>query len=507
MYQNGGSSRGGSEPDGATALVLGRYQLLGKLASGGMGEIHLARLRGEGGFEKLVVVKVLLPELARVESFESMFLDEARIAARLSHPNVCEVYELGRDGHRPYLVMQYLRGVPLTTAMKRQPDEEPAAHARLMASAIAQASAGLHHAHELRDSDGTALGVVHRDVSPSNLFVTTDGTVKVLDFGIAKAHGASTHTARDEIKGKYAYMSPEQIRGDVLDRRSDVFSLGIVLWEAMTGARLFQRGSDIMSAKAIIEEPIPRADHTVPEVGAVLADIAARALSRDRDARYADAHRLGEALRQVLAGEALEPALAARVRRRFAPELEAREASVRRATALAARLDAGASPLTGDTTRDLGPVRRRSWLVPVGGAAVVLGLAAAVLSARGCPSAPVVAGSVVDAGGRTDALAIAAPMIDAAIAVDVAPDATAAVPVPRVVRRPPARVPGRVSIDSTPYAIIYIDGVRAGVTPLIDHQVPPGKRRIRAVLENGKSQSFSLTIEEGKRAQPRHLYW
>src|SRR5688500_163675 len=271
----------------AAPARLGRYQLLGRLATGGMGEIHLARLDGDGGFEKLVVVKRLLPELVASPQYVAMFLDEARLVAKLSHPNVCEVYEVGRDGHEYFLAMPYLEGVSLADLLGRPRDHDRPKHLRFVAGLIAQAAEGLHHAHELRGKDGEPLGLVHRDVSPSNLIATTAGVVKVLDFGIAKVRGATARTEVGTIKGKYAYMSPEQVRGDELDRRSDVFALGAIAWELATGKRLFKRPSDFLSAKAILEEPIPRADEADTRVPRALADVIARALERDRDARPA----------------------------------------------------------------------------------------------------------------------------------------------------------------------------------------------------------------------------
>ena len=212
---------------------LGRYELVARLATGGMGEIFLARLSGEGGFERRVVVKRLLPELVPAGQYVQMFLDEARLAARLTHPNVCEVHELGVDQGQYFIVMPYLEGVPFSRVMRRQGDAR--AHLRLVAGALAQACTGLHHAHELTDDAGVPIGVVHRDVSPSNLFVTADGVVKVLDFGIAKARIATSVTEKGMLKGKLAYMSPEQLGDGPIDRRSDVFCLGIVLHEALTG--------------------------------------------------------------------------------------------------------------------------------------------------------------------------------------------------------------------------------------------------------------------------------
>ena len=279
---------------------LGRYELLGQLATGGMAEIHLARLAGEAGFEKLVVVKRLLPELVGSRAFVAMFLDEGKLVARLDHPNICEVHELGKDGGDYFLVMPYLSGVPVTALIARPRDPDRTAQLRVAAGVIAQACAGLHHAHELTGADGAPLHLVHRDVSPSNLFVTTSGVVKVLDFGIAKVRGAA-ETEVGTVKGKSEYMAPEQILGEPLDRRCDVFALGIVLFELATHQRLFKRGSEYLAARAILEEPIPRADEVDPAIPTALADVIARALSRAPSDRFPDARALSSALSHALA--------------------------------------------------------------------------------------------------------------------------------------------------------------------------------------------------------------
>ncbi|MGE0396689.1 MAG: serine/threonine protein kinase, partial [Kofleriaceae bacterium] len=197
---------------------LGRYELIGHLATGGMAEIHLARLAGEAGFEKIVVVKRLLPELVASQAFVAMFLDEGKLVARLDHPNICEVHELGRDGAEYFLAMPYLDGVSVHDLISRPREADRIAELRVACAIIAQACAGLHHAHELRDADGVPANLVHRDVSPSNLYVTSGGVVKVLDFGVAKVRGA-TETEVGTIKGKTQYMAPEQLLGEPLDRR------------------------------------------------------------------------------------------------------------------------------------------------------------------------------------------------------------------------------------------------------------------------------------------------
>ncbi|HET9993700.1 MAG TPA: serine/threonine-protein kinase [Kofleriaceae bacterium] len=315
-YQN-------AEP--AAPARLGRYELIGLLATGGMAEIHLARLAGEAGFEKIVVVKRLLPELCASKAFVAMFLDEGKLVARLDHPNICEVHELGRDGAEYFLVMPYLDGVAATELIAQPRDPDRVAQLRVATGVIAQACAGLHHAHELRDADGTTVGLVHRDVSPSNLFVTTKGVAKVLDFGIAKVRGA-TETEVGTVKGKTQYMAPEQLLGESLDRRADVFALGIVLYELATHQRLFKRASDYLAARAILEEPIPRADEADPQIPTALADVIAKSLARAPAERYADAHELGRALDAAMqphGGVATAPQIAQALAEHHAEELTA----------------------------------------------------------------------------------------------------------------------------------------------------------------------------------------
>jgi serine/threonine-protein kinase len=330
---------------------LGRYELIGLLATGGMAEIHLARLAGEAGFEKIVVVKRLLPELCASKAFVAMFLDEGKLVSRLDHPNICEVHELGRDGAEYFLVMPYLDGVAATELIAQPRDPDRVAQLRVATGVIVQACAGLHQAHELRDADGTAVGLVHRDVSPSNLFVTTKGVVKVLDFGIAKVRGA-TETEVGTVKGKTQYMAPEQLLGEVLDRRADVFALGIVLYELATHQRLFKRASDYLAARAILEEPIPRADEADPAIPRALADVIAKSLARSPAERYADAHELATALEAAMqphGGVATAPQISKALAEHHAEELTAqrtRQAKVVSSAAAKAPVAANDTPPT-----------------------------------------------------------------------------------------------------------------------------------------------------------------
>ena len=285
----------GSAPATAPSSQFGKYSLVARLATGGMAELFLGRLHGAAGFEKLVCIKRILPHLARDRQFVAMFLDEARIAARITHPNVCQVFELGEIDGSYYLAMEYLEGVPLA-CFRRHDYYGPAPDPRLVAGIAIQACEGLHHAHQLRHGDGSVMEVVHRDVSPQNLFVTADGIVKVLDFGIAKIQGATVRTSTGAIKGTYAYMAPEQLRGERVDRRTDVFAMGIVLWETLTRRYLFKRDTEFLTFQAITAEPIEDVCALRPDVPPALSAVILTALARDRNARFPTVRMLGEAI-------------------------------------------------------------------------------------------------------------------------------------------------------------------------------------------------------------------
>ena len=278
-----------------TANTFGKYSLVAKLATGGMAEIFLARLSGAAGFEKLVVVKRILPHLAKDQNLVGMFLAEAKIAAQISHHNVCQVFELGEIDGRYFIAMEYLEGVPFS-CFRRRDMYPPPPDPRLVASLGVQACEGLHHAHQLKRADGQLMEVVHRDVSANNLFATVDGVVKVLDFGIAKVQDASIRTSTGSVKGTYAYMAPEQLRGERLDRRTDVFAMGIVLWELFARRHLFKRDTDFLTFQAITADPIPDVSELRPDVPPALCAVIAKALSRNRDDRQASARALGEEL-------------------------------------------------------------------------------------------------------------------------------------------------------------------------------------------------------------------
>ncbi len=281
-------------------FFLGRYRVVDEIGVGGMASVHLARVDGPGGFQKWVAIKRIHSHLVEDESFVNMFFDEARVAARISHPNVATVFDLGKDADSYWIAMEYLHGEPLREAMRRiEPPGKPMPP-EIACRIIADAAEGLHAAHELLGPRGERLNLVHRDVTPHNLFVTYDGRIKVVDFGIAKFRSRMASTRAGTLKGKIAYMSPEQAGGETLDRRTDVFGLGVVLWELTTGRRLFRMESDLDTmAKVQLCNP-PRPSTLVRGYPVDLEKIVMKALSRNRNDRYRTARELSKALQSLL---------------------------------------------------------------------------------------------------------------------------------------------------------------------------------------------------------------
>jgi serine/threonine protein kinase len=308
------------------AYTIGRYEVAGHLATGGMAEILLGRLVGPAGFERPVVIKRILPHLAREPSFVQMFLDEARIAATVRHPNVVAVHELLHENDELCIIMEYLEGESLSGLLRRLTRHSRLLEPALCAHVIGQAAAGLHSAHETTGSDGRGLGLVHRDVSPQNIFVCYDGTVKVLDFGIAVVRDRAVRTCTGRLRGKHEYMSPEQCRSAPLDRRSDVFSLGVVLYELSTGHRLFSRPNELLVLKAITEQPVPPPSAIQPDYPHPLEGVVLRALARDPDQRFQTALGLRRALataaQQLGSAAVAEESLASLMQDLFADRLQ-----------------------------------------------------------------------------------------------------------------------------------------------------------------------------------------
>jgi len=282
----------------------GRYTLLQKLASGGMAELFLARQRGIEGFEKLVVLKRILPHHSDNPEFVRMFLDEARTAADLSHPNVVNVFDAGLHDGAYFITMEYLRGKDLGTVISQARALDTPLPIEVALQLVIDGARGLHAAHTKTDLDGKKLQIVHRDISPQNLFVTWDGIAKVLDFGIAHATHRSTKTDAGVVKGKLSYLSPEQLEGFELDGRSDQFALGIVAWELLTLQRLFQKPSDAEVLRAILEHRVQPPSSVRPVPAAVEA-IVMRMLAHERDRRFPDCAQAADAMEAWLDAQPL----------------------------------------------------------------------------------------------------------------------------------------------------------------------------------------------------------
>ena len=288
---------------------LGRYRIVRRIAEGGMAELYCARASaasdGQPGFEREVAIKRILPHLARGPEFVRMFLNEARLAATFRHPNVVSVFEVGVDEDEHFIVMELLDGADVSRLLRAMSGSPlPLEHALQIALG---AAAALHYAHELRDAAGAPLEIVHRDVSPQNIFVTRDGAVKVLDFGIAKTAGQLAQTGQSTLKGKTRYMSPEQCAGELVDRRSDLFALCIVIWEMSTGQKLFSADGDYKVMKAITETDAPRPSTLVPGYPLELEQIVMKGLARRPQARYATAEELQLALEDYLRSAGILP--------------------------------------------------------------------------------------------------------------------------------------------------------------------------------------------------------
>ena len=580
--------------------MFGRYELLTLLARGGMAEVFLARMSGVGGFAKLLVIKRILPHLGEDPEFREMFVNEGRVAARLDHPNICQVYELGEVDGEVFLAMEYLDGLVWGDLMKLLPRGR-AVELRVSATVLGQICDGLRFAHEHVDLDGSPMPIVHRDVSPQNLMITTEGACKLLDFGVSKVLTEGTRTRTGMLKGKLPYMAPEQIRGERIDARADVFSMGVVLWESLTGGRLFQRDSDYQIWKAITEEDIPPVSSLVPGLPAQVDSIVARALERDVQRRYPSIRAFAGELRDVAdrAGGTFDRATLGQILRSLgAGKLAERHGRVSRAIGRPAHAS-DPPPLPAAITepnpivepsithsialRDASvKVRRKARGRRVAlVAAVVVAIAAGVggaLWSRG--EAPVATGASDDGAhvtlaavpGAADALPAPA-MMDAGVPALV-PDGEAAAagdeaamsdgeaaaagdeaamsdgeaaaareeatvpdgaavddhtrvesgeatpPTHRhVTHRPrrkpeirePARAevaePGLYSVDSRPYATIYIDDRSYGETPLFKLELPAGKHRVRAVRVDGATKRMTITIRPGKLFSSGTLVW
>jgi len=547
------------------ARDFGSYQLIAKLATGGMAEIFLARPTGAGDRD-VMVLKRILPHLAEDEHFVTMFRDEADLASKLIHKNVCHVHAFGEYGGTWFISMEYLHGVPLSRMMTRLSKAGKMLDFRVVAGIIVQACEGLHAAHEARGPDGQLMNVVHRDVSPPNIMVCADGVVKLLDFGIAKARGANSRTRTGTVKGKNAYMSPEQILGRSLDRRSDVFALAVVMYEMLAIRRLFHRDSDFLTFKAITEEPIPEIRERRPDLPPGMRAALLQAMARDPDGRFDTAQAFGNAIRNsvsTLGGPATPQDLARLLFTDFADEMSARDEILKAADEPApiapprparttapppllipqARSGEVGDPGQGDlrARTGTGPIEAvPSMIVQPGSSRAsppppgVLDLSSNVLPdswmadpstdllrghrLKSMRNAAIVLGVLVLVGVALFLLvtrlgenasrgALPPPAADAEPAPDATPipiDAAGELTRDEIIAR--SRF-GFFSITATATTQIYIDNKQIGDTPLTRLPLLPGPHKVKAIGPRGKTKQINITIYGGQDTDEGTISW
>jgi eukaryotic-like serine/threonine-protein kinase len=280
---------------------IGRYALCGEIARGGMATVHLGRLIGPIGFSRTVAIKKLHPQYAKDPEFTAMLLDEARLAVRISHPNVVSILDVVPIEDGLYLVMEYVHGEAFGRLLKNARQKGFRVSPHITISVIAGALHGLHAAHEAKSELGKPLGIVHRDISPQNIMVGVDGVARVLDFGIAKAAVRAQSTRQGQVKGKLPYMSPEQLRFGDVDRRTDLYAVAVVLWESITGRRLFSGSTDGQTLKMILNGQVDPPSTLMPGLPEALDQAVMRGLSRDASQRFATAKEMAIALERILA--------------------------------------------------------------------------------------------------------------------------------------------------------------------------------------------------------------
>jgi serine/threonine protein kinase len=552
------------------AREFGGYQLIAKLATGGMAEIFLARPNG-AAHQDVMVLKRILPHLAEDDHFVTMFRDEAELAAQLLHKNICHVHAFGEFGGTWFISMEYLHGVPLSRMMTRLSKAGKMLDIRMVAGIIVQACEGLHHAHEARGPDGALLHVVHRDVSPPNMMVCSDGTVKLLDFGIAKARGANSRTRTGTVKGKNAYMSPEQILGKPLDRRSDVFALAIVMYEMLAIKRLFHRDSDFLTFKAITEEPIPEIRERRPDLPPGMRAALMQAMARDPNGRFDSAQAFANAIRNsvaTLGGPASPNDLARLLFTDFGDEMSARDEILKAAdepvTANQPALKATPPPVPIEAVKTQPiPVSRSGEL---GGRAktpshqmsavpsmiVHHGSAPLTLPPDEIPIPDLSSTVPVDtwmANPDTDLLrahrwrglrnlgiatvVIGALVVGAILLIGYLGDGKA----PEVAQTNPSQSPdaavavapadaarkrdsgpskedivalsrfGFLTINANARTSIWIDGKHIGETPLLDYPILPGPHKIKAIGPRNKIKNFNIVIYATKYHDEGVINW
>jgi serine/threonine protein kinase len=466
--------------------AFGKYQLVERLGRGGMAEVWKARIVGPAGFQRTLVVKRILPHLVEDEQFVKMFVAEARLSARLNHANIVQVFELGDVDGEYFLAMEYVRGRDLVSVMRAQilrgaPDPG------LGAYVVRETCRALAYAHALTDDNGQPLRLIHRDVSPSNVMLAFDGAVKLLDFGIAKALSDSSDnkTQTGTLKGKFGYMSPEQVEGRPIDHRADLFACGVMLHETLTGRRLFKGGSDLQTIAMVREAKVEPPSHFNPLVPPELDVICLRALARDVADRYPSCDEMAAALDHVLHQLKWGPERTRTYLRELFPDEPSNTG--------ARHLEELSPPV--ETSAERKKRRRRPLVAGIASALLVAGTAVAIV--------------VISRGPRDDRGA--KPAVAAPSTTDPAtpspPNPKATEPTPPAPTTPPPSTEVRVRVQSTPPgADVVVAGEVKGKTPMqltLPRGTEPVKVELR--LKGWKGDTMMVTPDSDQTLQLKLL--
>jgi eukaryotic-like serine/threonine-protein kinase len=491
---------------------LGRYVLIAPLASGGMAEIWLARQPGLHGFEKIVVIKRMIGALQDDPDHVEMFLSEARLAAALSHRHVVQIYELGEDQGSFFIVMEFIEGESLARLYKTSRQLKMPLPVPMAVQLIAWSAEGLHYAHTLTDGSGNTRGIIHRDVSPQNLLVTADGSIKLVDFGIAKV--ASEETSSGKLKGKIAYMPPEQARAEQLDPRADIFALGVVLFELLTSSRLFGKMDDLEILNHLIsEQPLPHCSERNATIPPELDALVARAMAPRREDRFATAREFQTALENWLSatGQRAASADIADYLNKLFPQRNAE----RRALLEAARKGELSPQIASNLFSSSGSGSHSDPSAP--GSRSSGGRAARVPPAaegEGTHDVSMSWAAPVAKKSRRGPLVIALGVVAVAVLIGAIalgrPGAGAAGPPDAGVAAPP---PSSLAIECTPKATIILDGAQVGSTPFTVEDLSLGEHQLvlrapgyleqkRAVTVRSAGERLQLVLALEKEAPP-----